>query len=166
MGLTESLSNGKSDESREDSASARYYVVRGDILPEALLKTMMVKELLAHGGVKTVHDAVEQIGLSRSAFYKYKDGIFPLNKLERDRIVTVTLDLEHRSGILSKVLVLIAQMEANVLTIHQTIPLQGMATAVISVDISHMSRELHLLLDALRSVDGVKKVSVVGQGRA
>lgn len=142
----------------------RYYLVREDILPEALVKTMQVKEMLAQGHAKTIHEAVDRAGLSRSAFYKYKDGIFPLSKLERERIVTISMDLEHRSGILSKVLALIASLEGNVLTIHQTIPLQGMANVVISVDTSLMGEQFVTLLDTLRLHDGVKRVTIVGQG--
>lgn len=148
----------------ETRTNGRYYLVREDILPEALVKTMQVKEMLAQGQAKTIHEAVERAGLSRSAFYKYKDGIFPLSKLERERIVTISMDLEHRSGILSRVLALIASLEGNVLTIHQTIPLQGMANVVISVDTSLMGEQFVTLLETLRSHDGVKKVTIVGQG--
>lgn len=142
----------------------RYYLVREDILPEAVLKTMQVKELLTRGEVKTVHEAVEKVGLSRSAFYKYKDGIFPLNQLERERIVTISMDLDHRSGILSKVLGLVAGSEGNILTINQTIPLQGMANVVISVETSMMAEQLTKLLEELRKQDGVRRASVIGQG--
>lgn len=142
----------------------RYYLVREDILPEALVKTIQAKQLLARGEVKTIHEAVEQVELSRSAFYKYKDGIFPLSKLERERIVTISMDLEHRSGILSRVLAMIAGLEGNVLTIHQTIPLQGVANVVISVETSMMGENIAFLLDKLRSQDGVTRVALVGQG--
>ncbi|WP_223068278.1 ACT domain-containing protein [Paenibacillus caui] len=142
----------------------RYYLIREDILPEAVLKTLQVKQLLASGNVKTVHEAVEQIGLSRSAFYKYKDGIHLLNQLERDQIVTVSLDLEHRSGILSQMLALVASFGGNVLTINQSIPLQGVANVVISVETSRLTEELDDLLGKLRGVPGVKKVQIVGQG--
>ncbi|WNQ14186.1 ACT domain-containing protein [Paenibacillus aurantius] len=142
----------------------RYYLVREDILPEAVLKTIQAKELLAHGRVKTIHEAVDQVGLSRSAFYKYKDGIYPLSKLDRERIVTISMDLEHRSGILSKVLALIAGLEGNVLTIHQTIPLQGMANVVISADTSHMGDHWNVLMKKLNEQDGVKRAVLVGQG--
>ncbi|AWB45713.1 ACT domain-containing protein [Paenibacillus sp. CAA11] len=142
----------------------RYYLVREDILPEAVVKTLQVKQLLAAGSVRTVHEAVEQVGLSRSAFYKYKDGIHQLNQLERDRIVTVSFDLEHRSGILSQVLALVASFGGNVLTINQSIPLQGVANVVISVETSHLTEDLDDLLDKLRSVQGVKRVQIVGQG--
>lgn len=142
----------------------RYYLVREDILPEALIKTVQAKDLLARGEVKTVHEASEQVGLSRSAFYKYKDGIFPLSKLDRERIITISMDLEHRSGILSRVLAMIAGLEANVLTIHQTIPLQGVANVVISVETSLMGETVAHMLEKLRSQDGVSRATIIGQG--
>ncbi|OPA80359.1 ACT domain-containing protein [Paenibacillus selenitireducens] len=144
--------------------SERFYLVREDILPDALVKTVMAKQLLADGSANTVNEAAERVGLSRSAFYKYKDGIFNINQLERERIVTISVDLEHRSGILSKVLGLVAGLEGNVLTIHQTIPLQGMANVVISVETSRMGEHLSALLDALRAQEGVKRAAIIGQG--
>jgi chorismate mutase len=144
--------------------SKRYYVVREDILPEAIMKTIQVKEMLNRGEAATVHEAVERAGLSRSAFYKYKDGVYALNELERERIATIAMDLEHRSGVLSNVLSTVAGLEGNVLTMNQTIPLQGLANVVISVDISQLSGELSSLVEMLRSLPGVRKASVIGQG--
>ncbi|GGH61075.1 chorismate mutase [Paenibacillus sp. JGP012] len=142
----------------------RYYLVREDILPEAVVKTMQVKELLASGDVKTVHEAVEQVGLSRSAFYKYKDGIHLINQLERERIVTISIDLEHQSGILSRVLGHFAGYGANVLTINQSIPLQGRANVVISVETTHLHGEIGEMLDRMQDMPGVKRTRIVGQG--
>ncbi|MDP4095650.1 ACT domain-containing protein [Paenibacillus sp. P96] len=142
----------------------RYYLVREDILPEAIVKTIQVKQLLASGDIKTVHEAVEQVGLSRSAFYKYKDGIHLINQLERDRIVNISVDLDHQSGMLSKVLAMIADYGGNVLTIQQSIPLQGRANVVISVEMSRLSEELGNLLTGLQGVSGVKRVRLIGQG--
>ncbi|MGM1021693.1 MAG: ACT domain-containing protein [Bacillota bacterium] len=142
----------------------RYYLVREDILPEAIVKTIRVKLLLASGDVKTVHDAVEQVGLSRSAFYKYKDGIHLVNQLERERIVNISIDLEHQSGMLSRVLGRVADYGGNVLTIQQSIPLQGRANVVISVEMSRLSEELGVLLEGLETISGVKRVRLIGQG--
>ncbi|KZE67642.1 ACT domain-containing protein [Paenibacillus sp. CMAA1739] len=142
----------------------RYYLVREDILPEAIVKTIQVKQLLASGDVKTVHDAVEQVGLSRSAFYKYKDGIHLVNQLERERIVNISIDLDHQSGMLSRVLGRVADYGGNVLTIQQSIPLQGRANVVISVEMSRLSDELGVLLEGLESIPGVKRVRLIGQG--
>ncbi|MFD2670471.1 ACT domain-containing protein [Marinicrinis sediminis] len=144
----------------------RYYLVREDLLPEAVLKTIEAKALLAHSEVQTVHEAVERVGLSRSAFYKYKDGVFELNHMQQERIVTISLDLMHRSGILSRVLSMIAGHSGNVLTINQTIPLQGMANVVMSVDTSQMGAQWSALLHDLKEQEGVKRVQVVGQGAA
>ncbi|WP_409341640.1 ACT domain-containing protein [Paenibacillus sp. MBLB4367] len=142
----------------------RYYLVSEHILPEAVLKTAQAKELLSKGDVKTIHEAVDKVGLSRSAFYKYRDGVFTQNQLNRDRIATISMLLEHRSGMLSKVLQLIASMEGNVLTIHQTIPLQGMANVVVTVETSKLAEKLDELVGALRSEEGVRRAIVLGQG--
>jgi chorismate mutase len=155
--------NKKNAEIKPDNFE-RYYLVREDILPEALVKTVHAKELLARGDVRTIHEAVEQVELSRSAFYKYKDGIFPLSKLDRERIVTISMDLEHRSGILSKVLGMIAGLEGNVLTIHQTIPLQGIANVIISMETSTMGENVAFLLERLIEQDGVSRATIIGQG--
>ncbi|WP_442603491.1 ACT domain-containing protein [Paenibacillus sp. KN14-4R] len=141
-----------------------YYVVREDILPEGILKTVQAKELLARGEVNTIHEAVEKVGLSRSAFYKYKDRIHPITKLERERIITIGMDLTHRSGILSQVLSMVAGHDGNVLTINQTIPLQGMANVTISMDATQMGPKVDELMHALRAQDGVKRASILGEG--
>jgi chorismate mutase len=142
----------------------RFYLVREDILPESIVKTVQAKELLAQGAVATVNEAAEAVGLSRSAFYKYKDGIFPLTRLERERIVTISMDLMHRSGVLSKVLALIAAYDGNVLTIHQTIPLQGSANVVITLDASETGERMNAFMRELQALEGVRKAMIIGQG--
>lgn len=148
-----------------NTEAARYYLVRRDILPEALVKTVEAKRLLTSGEVKTIHEAVEKVGLSRSAFYKYRDGIHDLTRLERERIAIIALDLIHRAGILSGVLATIASYGGNVLAINQTIPLQGIANVVITVETSEMQE--HLLdqfIEKLRETEGVTRASIIGQG--
>ncbi|WP_341281759.1 ACT domain-containing protein [Paenibacillus sp. FSL H8-0537] len=142
----------------------RYFAVREDMLPEAILKTLQVKEMLARGEAATVHEAAEKANLSRSAFYKYKDGVYAMHQINRERLVTISMELEHRSGVLSKVLSLVAAHEGNVLTINQSIPLQGLAHVVISVDVSQLSGDLDSLMDVIRSQQGVRKAAVIGQG--
>lgn len=142
----------------------RYFLVRQDILPEALVKTIHAKDLLARGEAATIQEAVEKAGLSRSAFYKYKDGIHPLDKLEREQIVTISMDLQHRSGVLSKVLALMAQVDGNVLTINQTIPLQGQANVVLTVDTSKMGDRIADVIRSLNDLDGVNRAMIIGRG--
>jgi len=141
-----------------------YYLVRADILPEAILKTIAAKKLLDNLEADTVHEAVEKVGLSRSAYYKYKDGVFPFNAMMKEKIVTISMDLIHRSGLLSEVLTLVAKLKGNILTINQTIPLQEVANIVLSIDTANMEDGITDLLDQLKETNGVKKVQVIGRG--
>lgn len=141
-----------------------YYLVRSDILSEAILKTIKAKKLLSSHEVLTVNEAVKKVGLSRSAYYKYKDGIFPFNAMMKEKIVTISMDLEHKSGLLSRVLSLVAELGANILTINQTIPLQEIANIVLSIDTSNMEDGITDLLESLKSMNGVKRVQLIGRG--
>lgn len=114
--------------------------------------------------VKKINEAVNQVGLSRSAFYKYKDGIFPFNTMVREKIITLSIILVDRSGSLSQLLGKIADTGANVLTINQTIPLQGRAHMTLSIDTTPMKLELDELMDWLEGLESVKRVELVGTG--
>lgn len=140
-----------------------FYLVREEILPEAIKKTIKVKELLKKGEVRTINEAVEKMELSRSAYYKYKDFVFPFYEASKEKIVTLALLLEHKPGVLSRVLNTIAGDRASVLTINQGIPLQGVANATISLETADLVIDLEALLDKLRMIDGVKRLEVLGQ---
>jgi chorismate mutase len=137
--------------------------VKEDILPEAIKKTIKVKEILKRGEVKTINEAVVRLGLSRSAYYKYKDYVFPFYEASKDKIITLSLLLEHKSGVLSRVLNLIALDSGSIMTINQGIPLQGVANTTISIETKNMKVDLEALLDKLRMIDGVKRLEVLGQ---
>lgn len=140
-----------------------FLIVSKDILPEAILKTAKAKELLVKGDVYTVNDAVERVGLSRSAYYKYKDGVFPFYEASREKIITISLILENKAGVLSHVLNFIASFKGNVLTINQGIPLQGIANVSVSIETAGMADTPENLLAGLGEIDGVRKIEVIGQ---
>lgn len=142
---------------------AVFYLVREEILPEAIKKTIKVKEMLKRGEVRTINEAVEKMELSRSAYYKYKDYVFPFYEASKEKIVTLTLLLDHKPGVLSRVLNAIAYDKGSVLTINQGIPLQGMANATISLETVDLVIDLEALLDKLRLIEGVKRLEVLGQ---
>lgn len=144
-------------------AKSFFYLVREEILPEAIKKTIKAKELLKRGEARTINEAVEKMGLSRSAYYKYKDYVFPFYEASKEKIVTFVLLLEHKPGVLSQVLNVIAQESGSVLTINQGIPLQGVANATLSVETASMTVDLEALLDKLRMIEGVKRLEVLGQ---
>lgn len=141
----------------------QFYIVSKDILPEAILKSAKVKEILARGEALTVNDAVEKVGISRSAYYKYRDGVFPFYQASKEKIVTFSLILEHRTGILSNVLNTVAQMKGNVLTINQGIPLQGTAAVTLSIDTYEAVGDMEELMEKLSKIPGVNKIEIVGQ---
>ena len=140
-----------------------FYRAKEDILPEAIKKTIKVKEILKRGEAKTINEAVDRMNLSRSAYYKYKDYVFPFYEASKDKIITLSLLLEHKTGVLSRVLNLISMDSGNIMTINQGIPLQGVANTTISIETKNMSVDLEALLDKLRTIDGVKRLEVLGQ---
>jgi chorismate mutase len=140
-----------------------FFLVREEILPEAIKKTIKVKDMLKRGEARTINEAVEKMELSRSAYYKYKDYVFPFYEASKEKIVTLALLLEHKPGVLSRVLNTVAADHGSVITINQGIPLQGVANATISLETAELSIDLEALLDKLRMVEGVKRLEVLGQ---
>lgn len=145
------------------SKDNKFYLVRGDILPEAMRKTIEVKELLEQKKAQSIFEAVHMAGLSRSAYYKYKDSVFPFKKIVKDKIITLSLYLEDRAGSLSNVLTTVAESGCNVLTIHQTIPIQGKANVTMSLDISGVE-EMNKMLHTLRKLEFIEQVDVLSSG--
>ncbi|WP_416151955.1 ACT domain-containing protein [Salipaludibacillus sp. HK11] len=134
------------------------------MLPDAMLKTVEAKKLLDSGKEYKINEVVQKVNLSRSAFYKYKDGIFPFHTMVKEKIITLSIYLQDQSGSLSKLLSMIAQTGANVLTINQTIPLQGRATITITIETAAMNSDVTILLNKIDSLESVVKVELIGSG--
>ena len=141
-----------------------YYLVKGEALPTVLKRTLEAKELLRTGRCRTVREAVQQVGLSRSAFYKYRHGVEVLEEDRGLRAVTLSLLLSHHSGVLSRVLGAIASARGNVRTINQNQPVSGMAPVTVTFESNALDRSLESLLEEIRQLDGVVKVEMVGEG--
>ncbi len=140
-----------------------FFLVCEEILPEAIKKTIRVKALLKRGEARTINEAVEKMNLSRSAYYKYKDYVFPFYDASRNKIVTLTFILENKRGVLSRVLNTISEYAGNVLTINQGIPLQGVANTTVSIETENLSVDIRVFLEKLRAIDGVKRLDILGQ---
>ncbi len=143
--------------------NSTFYLVKEDILPEAIKKTIKIKELLQSGQAKTVNEAVERLGLSRSAYYKYKDYVFPFSEASKEKIVSLSVLLEHKAGVLSRLLNAIAADSGSVITINQSIPSHGVANINLAVETKGLVIELEALLDKIRMLEGVKRLEVLGQ---
>ncbi len=143
--------------------SNEYYVLKKKAVPEVLLLVVEAKHLLESHKVNTVQDAVEKVGISRSSFYKYKDDIFKFHDNSEGTTITVTCEMDDEPGLLSDVLKIIAEAGANILTIHQSIPINGMASLSISIQILKTTGDVSQMLDRLESHRGVHTVKMVAK---
>lgn len=141
----------------------KFYLVQEDILPEAIKKTIKVKEILKLGEAKTINEAVERMDLSRSAYYKYKDYVFPFYEIAQGKIVSITVSMSNDPGMLSSILRAIAESNGSILTINLDIPLQGIANVTIAFETKDLSTTLEECLDNIRSIRGILKVEILGQ---
>ena len=139
----------------------KYYIVEAQALPEVFLKVAEAKWLLETGEVATVNEATRATGISRSAFYKYRDAIAPFQNLMAGRILTFQFLLRDETGLLSSRLSIFAQSGANILTINQTIPTGGSATVTISAETTKLTQGAEELLRALSRVDGVLRAEIL-----
>ena len=138
----------------------KYYLVEADVLPEIFVKVVQAKELLETGEARTVAQAVEQVNISRSAFYKYKDAVSAFQDMNRSSLVNISMELRDQQGVLSSVLAIFAGNGANILTINQSIPTNGVAPVTITAVTEHMRITMDAFLTALRATKGVVGVRV------
>ena len=140
----------------------KYYVVRDKALPEVLQKVVEVKRLLETDKNMTVQEAAEQVGLSRSSFYKYKDDILPFSDNTRGKTVTLVTQMMDEPGLLSDLLHIVADYRANILTIHQTIPVNGSATVTLSVEVLSDTGNVAGMVEEIEHLKGVQNVKILG----
>lgn len=139
----------------------KYYIVEASALPEVFLKVAEAKRLLTTGEAGTVNEATRMTGISRSAFYKYRDAVLPFQNMMTGRILTFQLMLHDEPGVLSTILSCFAAAGANILTINQTIPTGGCALVTITAETIHMTESLEILLQQLENTAGVVKAEVL-----
>ena len=141
--------------------ATKFYIVAAEALPEIFIKVAEAKRMLQTGEVRTVGAATEQVGISRSAFYKYKDAVQPFNDMKAEHIITFYCMLKDNTGVLSSVLAVFAASGANILTINQSIPTNGCAAVTISAETSGLEESLEQLMASISTVDGVVRVEVL-----
>lgn len=141
----------------------KYYVVRERALPEALLKTAEVNRLLLASRTMTVQEAAERAGIGRSTYYKYKDDIFPFNEHSQGRTITMMLQLNDVAGLLSNVLNHIAKYDANILTIHQAIPVGGVASVTLSMEVLSEAGDISEMIQDIESLEGIHYMKIIAR---
>lgn len=140
-----------------------YFLVDSTVLPEVFSKVIEVKKLLSIGKQKTVNDAVKEVGMSRSAYYKYKDFVFPFYEASRGRVITLFLVVEDIPGLLSGIIDRIAKAKANIITINQNVPINGLADITISIETTGMVKEIRDLMGDIAKIEGVRKQEILAR---
>ncbi len=147
------------------AAEEQYYVVTAKAVPEVLLRVVEAKRLLDTRKADTIQEAADLAGISRSSFYKYKDDIFPFHEKARGKTITFVLEMKDEPGLLSDVLKIVADHQANILTIHQSIPIGGMASTTISVDILPITGNVSDMIGLIERMEGVLHLKILGEER-
>ena len=145
------------------SDKTTYFVLKEKAVPDVLLRVVEAKRLLESGRCLSVQQATEQVGISRSSFYKYKDDMFPFHDTAAGTTITLTFQMDDEPGLLSDVLKIIADFRANILTIHQSIPIGGIASLSISVQILPTTEDVSKMVDEMERQKGVHYVKIIAK---
>ena len=143
--------------------TTKYFVVKQKAIPEVLLKVVEAKRLLESEKVLTIQEAVDAVGISRSSFYKYKDDIFPFHDNSQGTTITLTFQMDDEPGILSDVLKIIAEYRANILTIHQSIPINGIASLTLSIKVLQTTGDISRMIEQLEGQPSVHHVKILAK---
>ena len=141
----------------------KYFVVREKAVPEVLLKVVEAKRLLDTKRVGTVQEAADAVGISRSSFYKYKEDIFPFRDNIKGKILTFVIQLHDEPGLLSDVLKVVAEYGANIQTLHQSIPINGVATLTISVEVLAETGDISKMIETIESREGIQYLKILAR---
>ena len=141
----------------------KYFVVKQKAVPEVLLKVVEAKKLLESEQVMAVQEAAERVGISRSSFYKYKDDILPFYDNTKGKTVTFVMQMDDRQGLLSDLLHVVAIYRANILTIHQSIPVNGVATLTLSVEVKADTGNISQMVEEMEEQQGIHYVKILAR---
>ena len=141
----------------------KYFVLKQKAVPEVLLKVVEAKRLLGSGKAVSVQEAAENVGISRSSFYKYKDDIFPFHDNAKGKTITMVIQLDDEPGLLSVVVRIVADYHANILTIHQSIPVNGIASLTLSVDVLNETGDISQMVDTIEQQQGIHYLKILAR---
>lgn len=142
---------------------SKYFLVKQKAVPEVLLKVVEAKRLLESERAITVQEATEKVGISRSSFYKYKDDILPFYDNAKGKTITLVIQMDDEQGLLSDLLHVVAVYKANILTIHQSIPVGEVATLTLSVEVRENTGNVSTMVEELEAVSGVHYVKILAR---
>ena len=142
---------------------SKYFVVKQKAVPEVLLKVVEAKKLLESERAITVQEATDKVGISRSSFYKYKDDIFPFYDNTKGKTITLVVQMDDEQGLLSDLLHVVAVYRANILTIHQSIPINGIASLTLSIQVLQTTGDISRMIEQLEGQPSVHHVKILAK---
>lgn len=140
-----------------------YFVLKEKAVPDVLLRVVQAKKLIDSGRADSVQEAAEKVGISRSSFYKYKDDIFPFHENAKGRTITMIIQMDDVPGLLSVVLKTVATFHANILTIHQSIPINGVASLTLSVEVLPETGDLSEMVETIEGETGIHYLKILAR---
>ena len=143
--------------------ATKYFVVKQKAIPEVLLKVVEAKRLLESEKAMTVQEASDRVGISRSSFYKYKDDIFPFHDNAKGRTITLVLQMDDERGLLSDILHIVAVYKANILAIHQSIPVGNLASLTLSVEVRPDTGDISRMVEEMEAQKGIHYVKIIAR---
>ena len=143
-------------------SESKYFVVKQKAVPEVLSKVVEAKRLLESERVSTVQEATDRVGISRSSSYKYKDDVFPFHDNAKGKTITFMIQMDDEPGLLSDVLHIVADYQANILTIHQSIPINGIASLTLSVEILPNTGDLSSMVE-IEKLEGIQYLKILAR---
>lgn len=141
----------------------KYFVLKQKAVSEVLLKVVEAKRLLESEKAMTVQEASDRVGISRSSFYKYKDDIFPFHDNAKGRTITLVLQMDDERGLLSDILHIVAVYKANILTIHQSIPVGNLASLTLSVEVRPDTGDISRMVEEMEAQKGIHYVKIIAR---
>lgn len=141
----------------------KYFVLKQKAVPEVLLKVVEAKRLIESEKAMTVQEASDRVGISRSSFYKYKDDIFPFHDNAKGRTITLVLQMDDERGLLSDILHIVAVYKANILTIHQSIPVGNLASLTLSVEVRPDTGDISRMVEEMEAQKGIHYVKIIAR---
>ncbi len=139
----------------------KYFIVEASALPEVFLKVAEAKRLLSTGGAATVNEATKLMGISRSAFYKYRDAVLPFQNMMKGRVITIQVVIHDEPGTLSQILLSFAEHKANIQTINSIVPTNGVALVTISAETMDLEVSLEDFIHQIAATPGVIKADIL-----
>ena len=142
---------------------SKYFVLKQRAVPEVLLKVVEAKRLLESERAITVQEATDRVGISRSSFYKYKDDIFPFYDNTKGKTITLVIQMDDEQGLLSDLLHVVAVYRANILTIHQSIPVNGVAMLTLSVEVQSHTGNVSNMIEEMEVMKGIHYAKILAR---